>query len=60
MKPEEKLRNQKKYVQYMNNGEKSIMLRWLENVSLSIRFKVLLIVLNKQINRKMRNRFRFG
>lgn len=46
MKPEEKLRNQKKYVQYMNNGEKSIMLRWLENVSLSIRFKVLLIVIN--------------
>lgn len=32
MKPSERLQQQKKYVQYMDDGHKSIILRWKEKV----------------------------
>ena len=32
MKPSERLQQQKKYVQYMDDGQKSIILRWKEKV----------------------------
>jgi len=32
MKPSERLKQQKKYVQYAESGEKSIIVRWKENV----------------------------
>ena len=34
MKPKERLKQQKKYIQYMDNGEKSIIHKWNEEVYL--------------------------